>query len=262
MSTHTQSLRRWTLGLGGVTFVLAASMFYIMWNDRQLSEPLDSNSLAQASALRIVRDGFPDIHLSRDGLSWNIDQPCSATANIQRLEPLLGALQPGAHQYTADEVDRQAAGLQTPEAIVYIDDVEFRIGQTDLQGERRYIQHDEVVEFAPEWVLSLINGGLTAFADPTLFLQPVDQLQITDEQGDTRIISSAPELQQWQTLSAQQVVTWPLPDNAITPQNSTQSQVSTASQTYQVYKTEKLTALYAEDAGCAYILAPDSLPTS
>ena len=264
MSTHTQLLRRWTLGLSSVFVAMAAVMLYLLWQDRQLASSPATGGHAQATALRIKRNGFPDIVLSKAGTGWNIDEPCTAAANFQRLEPLLGALQPGALQYAADEVDREAAGLLTPEATVYIDDVEYRIGSTDLQGERRYVQHDEVVEFAPEWVLSLINGGLTAFAEPTVFTQPLTSLQVTDESGDTQTITENPELQAWQSLSAQQIVIWPLPNETVEAVDAGQllaSSVGQATETLTIYNTDKLTALHAGDDSCAYILPPDSLPT-
>ena len=270
MSSHTQLLQRWIAVLLAAIGILATLMMYQLWRDSQTDLQLPPGNV-DASTIRIEREGFEDITLARNGASWSIKTPCELSANEQRLEPLLGALTPGVHQYEASEVDLQAAGLVSPLAIVTINETAYRIGNTDLSGERRYVQRGNQVAFVPEWVLSLVNGGITALADLAVFAEPIEQLTLTDDQGSEIVLSTADQLRPWQDLSAQQIITWPPEDTA--PQPSLQLSASATngdSLLYTVYNTEKFTALKLTGktlagktlAGksCTYILPLDTLP--
>ncbi|MFK7993066.1 MAG: hypothetical protein AB8B87_02950 [Granulosicoccus sp.] len=260
MSTHSRSLKRWTGILGSLLGILLSSMIFIIWQDNQAKDTATQDTVA-ASRIRIHRDGFDEIQLAKNNGRWQFESPCQLLANEQRLTPLLNALKPGAHQYTANEVDLEAAGLITPNAIVYINDTEHRLGNTDLKGERRYVQRGNVVEFAPEWVLSLVNGGVTALATLEIFPEPLSKLSITDD-SDAKIETTLPDkLAIWQNISAQQIVTWPLQDMTSTAGY----QIDTIDdkggiRSFSVYNNDTLTAIKPDDAQCAYILSKGSLP--
>ena len=261
MSTHTQLLQRWIGVLLAAIGILASLMMYQLWRDSQTALQLLPGN-ADASSIRIEREGFDDITLTKNEASWFIETPCEIPANEQRLEPLLGALTPGVHQYDASEVDLLAAGLVTPPAIVTINETEHQIGNTDLNGERRYVQRGNQVAFVPEWVLSLVNGGVTALADLALFANPIEQLTLTDEQGSETVLTTEEQLRPWQNLSAQQIITWP-PGDTASPQPSLQLSSSAANGErllYTVYNTERFTALTLAGKSCAYILPLDTLP--
>ena len=266
MSTHTQLLQRWIAVLLAAIGILATLMMYQLWRDSQTALQLPPGT-ADAATIRIEREGSDDITLARNGASWFIETPCELSANEQRLEPLLGALTPGVHQYEASDVDLQAAGLVSPLATVTINETAYRIGNTDLSGERRYVQRGNQVAFVPEWVLSLVNGGVTALADLAVFADPLEQLTLTDDQGSEIVLSTADQLRPWQDLSAQQIITWPPEDTAL-PQPSLQISASATngdSLLYTVYNTEKFTALTLagktlSGKSCAYILPLDTLP--
>lgn len=263
MSSHTRSLQRWTQLLAGIFCVLALSMSYLIWRDWQKRDAVAP--AAEATSIRIQRDGFDDIQLSKRNETWYLDAPCSLPANLQRLEPLLGALTPGAHQYTASEVDLEAAGLIAPLAIVYINGVEHRIGNTDLNGDRRYVQRGNSVTFVPEWVLSLVNGGVTALANLEVFSEPLSNMSVVMTDGTSTTLSSAENIDAWQALTAQQIVTWPLPaedensqiDAAYTLKPT---DLSDRTQVLTVYESESFTALHRAEDACAYILPADALP--
>ena len=263
MSNHTRSLHRWTKLLTGVFCALALSMVYLIWSDGQKNDAVAP--VTEATSIRIKRDGFDDIQLSRREEAWYIDAPCELPANLQRLEPLLGALAPGAHHYNASEVDLEAAGLIAPLAIVHINEVEHRIGNTDLNGDRRYVQRDNSVAFVPEWVLSLVNGGVTALANLEVFPRPLNSMRLVKADGSSTTLDSAEQLVAWQALTAQQIVTWPLPaedensqlEAAYTLQPDEQTDEALA---LTVYENESFTALLRADEACAYILPVGSLP--
>ena len=261
MSTHTSVLRRWLAILSTLFIILALTMIYLLWRDKQsIAPPLINN--ANASTIRIERNGFDEISLTKSDASWSITMPCKIPANAQRLEPLLGALTPGAHHYNASEVDLNAAGLVSPHAIVTIDEIKHSIGNTDLNGNRRYVQRGNQVAFVPEWVLSLINGGMSALAELTIFPGLIEELTLTNEQGTETVVTSPEDLQAWQNLSAQQIITWPPKDIAV-PQPTLHLQAVMANGIdllYSVYHTERFTALTVNDMHCAYIVPLDTVP--
>ena len=261
MSTHTRLLQRWIAVLLAAIGMLASLMMYQLWRDSQTAVQLPLGNV-NASTIRIEREGFDDITLAKNEASWFIETPCEISANEQRLEPLLGALTPGMRQYDASEVDLQAAGLVSPPAIVTVNETRHRIGNMDLNGERRYVQRGNKVAFVPEWVLSLVNGGVTALADLAVFADPIEQLTLTDEQGSKTVLTTMEQLQPWQNLSAQQIITWP-PDDSASPQPLLQLSSLAANGEhllYTVYNTERFTALTLAGQSCAYILPLDTLP--
>lgn len=260
MSSHSRSLKRWTAILGAALCLLVFTMAYLIWRDGQArNEAL----LTEVDVLniRIQREGFDDIQLTKINDQWQLEAPCNLAANEQRLTPLLGALAPGAHQYAATEVDLDAAGLINPDAIVYINDIEHRIGSTDLNGERRYVQRNNTVVFAPEWILSLVNGGVTALAQLEVFAKPLSGLTIISGNGESRNLTLPDDLMIWQNLTAQQIATWPLPDVELTSEIKLQTVDGNGlERMYSVYTDDSLTAIRLDGAACAYILPADALP--
>ncbi|MFK7862207.1 MAG: hypothetical protein AB8B64_25600 [Granulosicoccus sp.] len=260
MDNHSHSLKRWIIMLGASLCVLVSIMVFLIWRDGQST---GSASLSNADVTNIIvqRIGFDDIRLSKTEGQWQLDSPCRLTANAQRLSPLLSALTASAFQYTANEVDLEAAGLTSPQAVIFINDVEHRIGNTDLNGDRRYLQRGNIVEFTPEWVLSLVNGGVTALAQLEVFTEPLSSLSITDDRGKSKTVTLPEELVRWQNLSARQIATWPLTDVNLPMKNQLRSTDSSGSmRSYTVHTNDSLTAIRLDDAPCAYILSADDLP--
>lgn len=264
MTTHTHKLQRWAWILGISLSFLAAWMAYLIWTDQQATSQL-ATTLVNAQSIRITREGFDDITLLKLNDHWEIQTPCKLAANEQRLTPLIAVLSPGAHQYNADEVDLDTAGLKQPLARVYIDGIEHRLGNTDLDGNRRYLQRGDAVELIPEWVLSLINGGVTAIAQLEIFLLPIEQLTIASSGDKSKsVVSDVNLLNQWQAITAQQIVTWPVPDIELT--NTYKLLVEESSgdgiRTINVYENDSLAALVPDNSQCAYLVSPGTLPDS
>lgn len=263
MASHTSALKRWALLLGSSIGILAALMAYLIWTDYRTANGL-APVRVDAQSILIKREGFDDIQLARINEQWQIQAPCRLTASAQRLSPLIAALAPGAHQYNTSDIDLDSAGLEQPLAVVFINDIEHRLGTTDLNGNRRYLQRGNAVELVPEWVLSLVNGGISAIAQLDVFPTPLKRLTIspTDNGSDT-VIDNGTKLSQWQRVAAQQIVSWPLPDTQV--EHLFQMQVEGSNggniRTLGVFKNERLIALVPDDSLCAYILAPDTLPT-
>ena len=255
------------MGVGIVTLlVLFAVIASLLWSDRR-QDPSIAVLQGRIESIKIERAGFDTISLQKSGIHWTINEPCPLPVNEKRLQPLLDALAPGTHSYTAAEVDLQAAGLSTPAAVVTMNGTPILLGGTDLSGERRYIQRDNRVEFAPEWVLSLVNGGLSALAALEVFIEPLDKLMVADNSSPNNDGSgrSVAELDQWQSLSAQQIVSWPLAAQGQEQYIATDSITLVAMSGEQtrnmtLHNYPEFSALRDENSRCAYIITQASVP--
>lgn len=236
-------------------------MATIIWTDH--SNAPDNSPAEAIDRISIQRPGFPEITMINTDDAWQITAPCRIAVNDQRLEPLLGALQlSNNHRYQAAEVDLDAAGLGTAQATVVLNAQEIEFGNTDLQGNKRYalLNKNEVV-FVPEWVLPLVNGGVSAFAQLEPFGPALTRLTITGSTSATQMLSDTSELAPWQGLSAQQIVAindLNLPDTA--PEQQILAVIGGAERPFNVYQQADFTALQVADEQCAYILPPESLP--
>jgi len=261
-TSHTRSLKQWTTALSIGLCVLLSAMGYLIWSDSRTGKTTSTAEI-EASSIRIQRDGFDDMRLAKKNELWQFESPCKMMANEQRLSPLLDALAPAAHQYAASEVDLEAAGLLDTQTIIYINETEHRIGDTDLSGERRYLQRGNTVEFTAEWVLSLVNGGVTALAQLEIFPAGLTRVTVTGDSGMSKVLSLAEDLALWQDLTAQQIAPWPLAEIEMNAAYKVQTvDAGGQNQSYTVYSNDSLTAVMVDDAQCAYLLPADALPHS
>ena len=263
--THSQKIQRLVFTACSLLAVLAGIIALVWWTDHRRSP---AASPAISHSLRIERPGFVDITLRKlANEQWQIVEPCELQTNNQRLQPLLDALSPAAHSYASTDVDLEAAGLISPEALIFVDEQRLALGATDLSGERRYLQRADRVEFVPEWILSLINGGLSALAIPDVFAQGLDALRAAPMQSDGNSVKeesfTGDSLLLWKTLSAQQIVSWPLNENE-EPIASRQLLADIGGQETRLtlHDFQRFVALRFENDACAYILSGSSLPDS
>ncbi|WP_157735775.1 hypothetical protein [Granulosicoccus antarcticus] len=262
--THTQKTRRLVVAASALLLVLLAGVGAVLWNDFQRSKPQFQQAQADAHSIRIQRKAFADIVMQLDAAGlWSITEPCSLPVNPQRMQPLLDALQPAAQSFAAADVDLEAAGLLDPEAVIVMNEQALALGITDLSGERRYLQRGERIEFVPEWILSLVNGGLSALASLDVFPQPLDELVLLPEQPTELApeVISVDELAQWQALSAQQIVTWPLQDSEpATASRSLRAKIGDQQLSMSLHLYPRYAAVRYENAHCAFLISTDSLP--
>lgn len=296
--TQTGRTRRLIVGGSVLLLALLTLIGTVVWHDNRPGD-VDTASATDVQLIGILRPEFPDIILRKgagttamavrnatagagatantdadanananavadadaDALpAWTIIEPCELPANPQRLHPLLDALTPSAHSYAAADVDLDTAGLTHPEAVIELDGQRLLLGRTDLSGDRRYARNGDRVQFVPEWVLSLVEGGLSALASLDIFPQPLTGLEVKDAPGNDG------ELADWQALTAVQIVTWPLQDG----EQATASHELLArfgdydgqARKLALHVYPSYAALRYENAQCAYILPVSSLPDS
>ena len=261
--THSQKTRRLVIAASLLLVALVGVVGGVLWTDARNATPA-LQAQFDVQRIRIQRPDFPDMVLQANtNGQWSMSDPCVLPINTQRLQPLLDALAPAVHSYAAVDVDLEAAGLMRPEAVIIMNDQVLALGITDLSGERRYLQRGERVEFVPEWILSLVNGGLSALASLDVFPQMLDELVVQADQSTESASLTVPAgaLPEWQALQAQQIVTWPLPDSE--PATGSRTLIArTGAQelklTLQLYT--RYAALRHENADCAYLVPTTSLP--
>ena len=261
MSQHyRQKSNRLIVALSLTLSTLLIAIAVIFWRDAQVAVPVQGASI-DATSIVIKRNDFHTIELEKRAQQWHLTSPCNLMANQQRVQTLLDTISgPGNQHYPASEVDREAAGLLTPLATVLINGTEHRVGSTDISEQRRYVQRGDVIELVPEWLLSLLSGGVTALSNLDVMPPQLTQIDIA-ENSETTTLTASQELEPWQTLQAQQIVSlkeFDVPEQLAYQLSSTDAAGNSTQ--YQVYKTAEYTVMHIAQASCAYILPPDTLP--
>jgi len=262
--THGQKVQG-LLYLAGATFAaLLGIITFIIFSERSAQyeqQAQRSTSQKTLKNLKIDRPGAPAISMTHNGEYWSMTDPCQIAINEQRLQPLFALREPSSFTYPASEVDLQAAGLVEPLATVTFNDTKILIGGPDLQGSRRYVQRGGSVEFAPEWILSLLQGGVTALASTELFPSSLSAMSVSDSSnGESQ---EATTLSEWQTLQASQIVNWPIEDSLSKAIKTyrVDTQENTEPTQWSVVVHETFTAWVKSDSQCAYIVENDVMPS-
>ena len=261
MRSRKQTIKRWIIIAGGTLLLLLTGIATVLWSESKQRHAQSSQQRQLQNNLQslvIQRPGKTDISLFAKGDIWQIHEPCVLNTNPNRLQPLLSIATPAAFSYDATEVDLDAAGLLQPLATVIANDHRIDIGSADLSGERRYAKRADRVEFVPEWILPLLDGGLSALATLELFEDAVSSVTI-EKLADTQT-TLTDDTAHWQQLSAQQIVPWPTPDNAtLEAQHTVAITSASGEKRLQVFTTPAYAALVFEGAQCAYLLPNDAL---
>jgi len=258
---HAKRRQSLIVGLLFLLILLGAGIGYLKYDD-QLTQPGAEIHTAQYTHLQIDRPQFPAIKITRAADAWQIIAPIEIAANAQRLEPLLQLPTHGGTSYPLNEVNLDELGLTSPVAVVSFDDVVIAIGDEDVSGERRYILEGNTVRLVPQWMLSLINGGLSALADLTLLPDALAKLGAELDDTPLRLLNASA----WQSLSAQQLVLWPLsPEQTENDKPKHRGRLigmlkTDAVVAFDVWQANKFVAFVPADKTFAYIVATHDLP--
>ena len=161
MANIRKQQRTFLIALLAACVAMAALIAYIQTSDTQQTlTGLDSDSINRIS---ITQSNGQSIRLERQDDQWQITEPNKQAANGNRIDPLL-SIASIAPAYASGEVDRKAAGLETPIASITFNNKRFDIGELDVSGKRRYAESDGQVYFFPEWIAPFIDGGTSALA--------------------------------------------------------------------------------------------------
>ncbi len=201
MRSHSAKRTQLTLVLATVLVVLIGIIGWMEFGE-QTDVSINNDPIDR---ITIKRAGHPDIELRLVADNWQLLAPYSVKANSQRIEPLLSLGRAKFNSYKTSEVDMTATGLSSPGAQLLIGNRTYALGLTDIEGDRRYALVDNSVTLLPEWVWSLAHGGVTAFADLSVFETLPNQLYLISD-TEKRAVNNPDG---WRTLQADKISAWP-----------------------------------------------------
>jgi len=253
--------QRWVYLLTLTNAVLIVAIAITLKKDKTDAAKNQLN-LGTVNSMQWRREDAADIVFKRSDDQWQIISPCPLPVNEQRLEPMFNALASHGELYAATSVDLGAAGLESPQAMLLINEQEVAIGEKDLSGEYRYLQKGSTVTLVPEWVLSLVSSGLTGVAELSIFHDDLIALERSDRNAATD--TAAFDRENLANLSANQIVLWPVPDlPEITASLRFAALYKDGQQEdMELVMTQSYAAIRRLDSQCAYLLPPDAVPDS
>lgn len=261
MASQQQRVNRWIRLATALLTLLLLIIAVTIWLDRKQTlsgNPLPGENRDTLHTITIERPDRPLIRLQLKNQLWTMIEPCELPVNMQRLQPLLSIAEPSTHVYDAAEVDLDAAGLLTPLAVITMNDTAILIGSTDLSDERRYIRRNDTVEFIPEWILSLVNGGLSAIANLDIFPDEIESLEVQGTEQTHRLTGE--QLTAWQSLTAQQIVEWPIANTVPFTRQTVKALLNNGELLVELYEYPDYTALVYKQSGCAFLVPNASMP--
>ena len=150
-------------------------------NQIEVFAPVAANNNRSQETHSSNPDNAPDWILTREGESWSIqvaESPASKSSTEQshttteaavqadknRVAPLLALLQlPDRQAYAITEVDLRELGLEPPQAVVTLDQLNFSFGHLSVDGSARYVRVNDTVHLYQEFAFPLISAGANAF---------------------------------------------------------------------------------------------------
>jgi hypothetical protein len=138
--------RGWLLNLALLAAVTALGLFVWLTPSREDLDklPLSTLQSSKAGHIRLERPGQPAIMLERQDLQWRITAPLKARADEFQVLRMLTILEakPSA-QLPATDLER--FDLQTPAALLIIDDVEYAFGGINTVTREQYVRRGDTV---------------------------------------------------------------------------------------------------------------------
>jgi len=250
--SHTAKRQQLTWVLAAVLLLLLLGIAYELKQSSTTTAPI--RRVEDITKITIERQGAATIELELHD-SWRITAPIQMQANDQRIVPLLTVYTNPDPGYALSDVDLAATGLDKPKATLSFNGYVIDIGNVAIDGGRSHARHGERVSFVPDWVLSLVNGGISAFADLTVWGESLQSIKLDD---GTELDSVA--LVEARSLSAQQLVLWPRDDAPATLSvHQVQATTTIEEQNWTITVTERYTALQAEHSAYAYIATSNDI---
>lgn len=159
--------KRWLLNLSLLAFI-AALIVLVKFQPGRSGEggtpaPLLDLQATTVQAVRVARGG-EDIRLSRAGESWRITAPVRARADGIRVDALLrlATVAPRA-RFAASAESLAQYGLAQPQATVWLDQTEIRIGAAHALDDLHYVGYGSEVLLVPGAAVRPALQSQTAF---------------------------------------------------------------------------------------------------
>lgn len=179
-------------------------------------------SLKAADIMSIsIQTADAGMKLSKNGVSWQIDEPVLWYANniaVERIIDIVNAQTDS--KLPISEIDPAALGLQFPKAILSLNNTQITFGATNNIGERRYLLIDDTVYLLQDRYLPFITQGITGLLDRRLLPRALalKSLKLSDvkidkqeenvwvpDSGSLTAKQAGQIIENWQTLEAQRI---------------------------------------------------------
>ena len=179
-------------------------------------------SLKAADIMSIsIQTADAGMKLSKNGVSWQIDEPVLWYANniaVERIIDIVNAQTDS--KLPISEIDPAALGLQFPKAILSLNNTQITFGATNNIGERRYLLIDDTVYLLQDRYLPFITQGITGLLDRRLLPRALalKSLKLSDvkidkqeenvwvpDSGSLTEKQAGQIIENWQTLEAQRI---------------------------------------------------------
>lgn len=241
-------------------FVGVLAMAYVAIEDYQkrtqssLNTILPAMDQAQLQHVTIQRPTHPDITFQHRQGQWFITHPIEVHALPSRIKSLLALAKTDVgEKYAIQPNDYATYGLEPPHATLMLGEDTLHFGDKEPNTDRRYLRYQQQLSLVPERFLSLINGGINAFADPQIVPASFTIQQIRFDDGH---IPEDSAIARWQQLPAAGVASLTQPPEtteAIVTLKSADNQALTFF--YAKMPDENLFYLRRENANFLYLLS-------
>lgn len=261
--SHAAKRTLLTWALSFLFLGLLSIILFLQWQTR-IENLVLTRSAESVTQISIARKDSPTIELQKIDNQWWITSPLRIPANDQRIIPLLTVYTNPDLGYPIDSVDLVATGLEDPDVSLTFNNYRVAIGEQAIDETKRHALHGDRVRFVPDWVLPLLQGGISAVADLTVFGDELSAITVGSKEstqaGNGESLDEA-SLSAARALTAQQFVEWPRPDQPIIL-NEYDAEVTVAGQDTQwaMFKTDNYVAMQPANSHYAYVLPISDAP--
>lgn len=162
--------RLWiNLGLLGLIILLSVA---VINSDKKTQKEtirlssIDKNSINQ---IQVLRKDLENFIFEKKENRWFLTTPLKFRANEARINAMLGMLDTESlNQLNPDEVDLKQLGLDDPDVILKLNNIEFRFGKTDAIDQRRYVLFRNKIHLTNDFLYQQLMTNAAFFADPDL----------------------------------------------------------------------------------------------
>jgi len=132
-------------------------------------ERLTTFSGADITRIEIRPARHADALLKRRGTEWWLVEPFTARADRVKVDAAIGLARARSQaRYSASAVDTRQAGLDEPQLVLRINDIQLELGSTEPLHGRRFVRIGDSVHLIVDRYSYLLQGGVASLVSPQL----------------------------------------------------------------------------------------------
>lgn len=272
MSTLSEKKVRliWILSILLVILLLLARLLATV---DKTTKPVLSN-LKQDDVERIVVQitGNDTLEFTKTAGGWYLVKPLNRKADTSRIQVLLATLSlPTDAVYSEAEIDPVEAGLEPARGSLTLNNERFLFGDSDGNGNRRYVQNGEKITLISDIVFPLFALGVQGFVDKRMVPPGFTGLQTAGYSIDkssgkwlsTDMPSHEAELKiaTWLEQSALDILPWPLANDSelarLVAHKVTITLAENSAVVMEFFKLPELVVIHSENSDYGMIITAE-----